>query len=103
MTPTDEHIEVRRARTADVRAIRHLVDTYADDRRLLSKATVTLFEDVQEFFVAELDGSIVGCGALHVLWEDLAEVRTVAVAPHLDVLVCWRHAVPTPASPAGTR
>ena len=83
MTPTDEHIEVRRARTADVRAIRHLVDTYADDRRLLSKATVTLFEDVQEFFVAELDGSIVGCGALHVLWEDLAEVRTVAVAPRL--------------------
>ena len=59
------------------------MDAYADDRRLLSKATVTLYEDVQEFFVAERGGEVVGCGALHVLWEDLAEVRTVAVAPDL--------------------
>ncbi len=72
---------VRRARTVDVRAIRSLVDTYADDRRLLSKATVVLYEDVQEFLVAEIDGTVVGCGALHVMWEDLAEVRTVAVDP----------------------
>jgi amino-acid N-acetyltransferase len=72
---------VRRARTVDVPAIRALVDSYADDRRLLSKATVTLYEDVQEFIVAVVDEEVVGCGALHVLWEDLAEVRTVAVAP----------------------
>jgi amino-acid N-acetyltransferase len=74
-------ILVRPARTADVRAIRELVDTYSRDGRLLSKATVTLFEDIQEFLIAELDGEVVGCGALHVMWEDLAEVRTVAVAP----------------------
>jgi amino-acid N-acetyltransferase len=42
---------------------------------------VTLFESVQEFVVAEADGEVIGCGALHVLWEDLAEVRTVAVRP----------------------
>jgi amino-acid N-acetyltransferase len=72
-------VEIREARTGDVRMIRHLVDTYAADRILLSKATVTLFEDVQEFYVAEVDGVVVGCGALHVLWEDLAEVRTLAV------------------------
>jgi amino-acid N-acetyltransferase len=72
---------VRRARTADVAAIRDLVDTYAPDRRLLSKATVVLYEDVQEFQVAEVDGVVLGCGALHVMWEDLAEVRTVAVHP----------------------
>jgi amino-acid N-acetyltransferase len=83
VTPTAEGIVVRRARTSDVRSIRRLVDTYADDRRLLSKATVTLFEDVQEFFVADRGGRVVGCGALHVLWEDLAEVRTVAVDPGL--------------------
>ena len=64
--------------------IRHLVDTYAADRILLSKATVTLFEDVQEFYVAEVDGVVVGCGALHVLWEDLAEVRTLAVDQQLS-------------------
>ncbi|SCG44064.1 N-acetylglutamate synthase [Micromonospora siamensis] len=73
---------VRRARTGDVRGIRRLVDTYTDDRRLLSKATVTLYEDVQEFRVAvDADGTVVGCGALHVMWEDLAEIRTVAVDP----------------------
>ncbi|MBO3751868.1 amino-acid N-acetyltransferase [Streptosporangiaceae bacterium NEAU-GS5] len=73
---------VRRARTPDVRAIRRLVDTYSGDGpRLLRKSTVTLYEDVQEFWVAELDGVVVGCGALHVLWEDLAEIRTVAVDP----------------------
>ena len=38
-----------------------------------------LYEDVQEFFVAEKDNKVIGCGALHVLWEDLGEVRTVAV------------------------
>ena len=72
---------VRPARTGDVRAIRSFIDAYSTDGRLLSKATVTLFEDIQEFLVAELDGEVVGCGALHVMWEDLAEVRTLAVAP----------------------
>jgi amino-acid N-acetyltransferase len=75
--------QIRRARTADVRAIRALIDTYTADRRLLSKATVTLFEHVQEFWVAvrPQDEVVVGCGALHVMWEDLAEIRTVAVDP----------------------
>lgn len=72
---------VRRARTPDVSAIAALVGSYADQRILLDKARVTLFEDVQEFWVAERAGTVVGCGALHVLWEDLAEVRTLAVAP----------------------
>jgi amino-acid N-acetyltransferase len=74
-------MQIRPARTGDVVAIRRLVDTYADDRRLLSKATVALYEDVQEFLVADLDGAVVACGALHVMWEDLAEIRTVAVEP----------------------
>jgi amino-acid N-acetyltransferase len=74
-------ITVRRARTADVRDIRRLIDTYTADRRLLSKATVALYEDVQEFWVADADGTVIGCGAVHVMWEDLAEIRTVAVDP----------------------
>jgi amino-acid N-acetyltransferase len=73
-------IVVRRARTGDVRSIVALVNAYARDRILLGKELVTLFEDVQEFRVAVApDGSVVGCGALHVMWEDLAEVRTLAV------------------------
>jgi len=74
-------IGVRRARTADVDAIRSLVDHYGPDRRLLSKATVTLYEDVQEFVVADAAGQVIACAALHVIWRDLAEVRTVAVRP----------------------
>ncbi|WP_026877667.1 amino-acid N-acetyltransferase [Jiangella gansuensis] len=75
-------IHVRRARTADVRVIRNLLDGYAARRILLSKETVTLYEDIQEFWVAETAGGrVVGCGALHVMWEDLAEVRTLAVDP----------------------
>ena len=80
MSPA-QRLVIRPARTADVRTIRSLVDTYAPDRRLLSKATVTLYEDVPEFIVGELDGEVVACGAVHVMWEDLAEVRTVAVDP----------------------
>ena len=71
---------VRRARTSDVPAIKHLVDTYAG-KILLEKNLVTLYEAVQEFWVAELDSKVVGCGALHVLWSDLGEIRTVAVDP----------------------
>jgi amino-acid N-acetyltransferase len=70
---------IRPARTADIKAIRKIIDLYTVERRLLTKETVTLYEDVQEFFVAEENGEVVGCGALHVLWEDLGEVRTVAV------------------------
>lgn len=76
----DSIVTVRSARTSDVRDIRRLIDEYSSDGHLLAKAPVTLFEDIQEFVVAEMDGEVVGCGALHVMWEDLAEVRTVAVA-----------------------
>jgi amino-acid N-acetyltransferase len=77
-------VEVRRARTADVPGIVALVDAYTHDRILLGKERVTLYEDVQEFQVAVAQGGrVVGCGALHVLWEDLAEVRTFATHPEL--------------------
>jgi amino-acid N-acetyltransferase len=120
-------VTIRSARTGDVPVIRKLIDANVDSGRLLSKATVTLYEDIQEFCVAELDAAellvsgglavsgepadsggelpqhceltarsgsatggltagaltagrvLAGCGAVHVLWEDLAEIRTVAV------------------------
>lgn len=89
---------VRRARTPDVPVIKGIVDIYAGSgRKLLAKERVTLYEDVQDFFVAEQAGAVVGCGALHVLWADLGEVRTLAVHPEhrnerigaqlLDVLI----------------
>jgi amino-acid N-acetyltransferase len=76
-------IEIRPARTQDIPGIRALIDTYTLGGRLLNKETVMLYEDVQEFTVAVDGTEVVGCGALHVLWEDLAEVRTVAVVDNL--------------------
>jgi len=76
-------MEIRSAKTSDIKGIRALIDTYAIGGRLLTKETVTLYESVQEFTVAIEDNKVVGCGALHVLWEDLAEVRTVAVVEKL--------------------
>ena len=77
MSPAD-HVVIRRARTSDVPRIKELIDQYAG-KILLEKNLVTLYESVQEFWVADIDGVVVGCGALHVLWADLGEVRTVAV------------------------
>jgi amino-acid N-acetyltransferase len=72
-------IEIRPAKTSDIKGIRKIIDSYAPQGRLLTKETVTLYESVQEFIVAVSGDEVIGCGALHVLWEDLAEVRTVAV------------------------
>ncbi|MFC7753228.1 amino-acid N-acetyltransferase [Tsukamurella soli] len=73
-------VPVRRARTSDIPEIKRLIDVYAG-KILLEKNLVTLYEAVQEFWVAEVDDTVVGCGALHVLWADLGEIRTVAVDP----------------------
>ena len=61
-------------------AIREICEPLVDQRILLGKELVSLYEAVQEFVVAEIDGRVVGCGALHVMWRDLAEVRTLAVS-----------------------
>ncbi|WP_298044484.1 amino-acid N-acetyltransferase [uncultured Microbacterium sp.] len=71
---------VRPARTSDVRGILELLEPWVARRILLGKEVVTVYESVQEFVVAESNGVLVGCGALHVMWEDLGEVRTLIVA-----------------------
>ncbi|MCB4208875.1 amino-acid N-acetyltransferase [Arthrobacter sp. UM1] len=72
---------IRPARTSDVGPIRELVSPLADSRVLVAKEAVAYYESLQEFRVAEDEGgALLGCGAVHVMWEDLAEVRTVAVS-----------------------
>ncbi|GAB2524143.1 amino-acid N-acetyltransferase [Paramicrobacterium agarici] len=72
---------VRWARTADVPMIEKLIEPLVQERILLGKDRVVFYEAVQEFRIAEThDGEVIGCGALHVMWEDLGEVRTLAVA-----------------------
>lgn len=72
---------VRRARTGDIPGIETLISPLVESRVLLGKDRVVFYEAVQEFRVAEdAEGRLIGCGALHVMWEDLGEVRTLAVA-----------------------
>ena len=79
---TNLGFSVRAARTSDVRAIKQLVEPLVQRRILLGKDLVVFFESVQQFSVAVDDatGEVIGCGALHVIWEDLGEVRTLAAA-----------------------
>jgi amino-acid N-acetyltransferase len=75
-----ESIKVRPAKTADIGAIADLCGPLIQSRVLLGKERVELYESVQEFLVAEdASGAVIGCGALHVMWEDLGEVRTLAI------------------------
>ena len=75
---------MRPAVTADILAIQRLIEPLVVKRILLGKELVMLYEAVQEFVVAEVDGEVVGCGALHVFWENLGEVRTLAVREGLQ-------------------
>ena len=73
---------IRRARTADVPSIQRLIEPLVREQVLLGKAPVIFYESVQEFRIAyDSAGRVIGCGALHVMWDDLAEVRTLAVVP----------------------
>lgn len=75
---TDE-IHIRPARTTDVRTISELMEPLVERRILLGKDLVVLYEQVQEFLVAtDRDGTIIGFGALHPMWEHLGEIRTIA-------------------------
>lgn len=71
---------VRPARTRDVRGIQAMLEPLVQRRILLGKDLVVLYEATQQFVVAEdADGNLIGCGALHVMWEDLGEIRTLIV------------------------
>lgn len=70
---------IRPAVAADVRKISALLQPLVEKRILLGRSLVVLFESVQQFVVAEADGEVVGCGALHVMWEDLGEIRSLIV------------------------
>ena len=72
--------QIRSAKTTDVLAISKMAAPLVDKRVLLGKEMVEAYEAIQEFVVAEQDFRIVGFGALHVMWQDLAEVRTLVVA-----------------------
>ncbi|MBP2436601.1 amino-acid N-acetyltransferase [Microbacterium amylolyticum] len=72
---------VRPARAADMEAVHRMLQPFVMRRILLGKDLVVLYEATQEFMVAvDEHDRVMGCGALHVMWEDLGEIRTLLVA-----------------------
>jgi amino-acid N-acetyltransferase len=70
---------IRKAQIADVKEIQKLLMTFANRGDMLSRSLSELYESLRDFYVVEEDGVLLGAAALHVVWEDLAEVRSVAV------------------------
>lgn len=71
---------IRKAQIKDVKDIQKLLTGYASRGDMLSRSLSELYESLRDFYVCEEDGKLMGTAALHVVWEDLAEVRSVAVA-----------------------
>ncbi len=77
MTTNDRIL--RKARVQDAPAILEMVNEYAKDQIMLPRSPLSVFEGIRDFTVVESGGEILGCGALHVVWGDLAEIRSIAV------------------------
>jgi amino-acid N-acetyltransferase len=74
-------VHTRNATLPDVRQIHAIVQPYAAEGTLLPRAIPELCENIRDFVVAEENGEIVGCGALHLYGMHLAEIRSIAVNP----------------------
>lgn len=71
----------RKARITDVETIHALITHYANEGLMLARSRTMLYEFIRDFTVAEDGGKVVAAGGLHILWEDLAEIRALAVVP----------------------
>ena len=71
---------IRKARIGDVKEIQKLLTNFASRGEMLSRSLSELYEALRDFYVFEEEGELLGTSALHIVWEDLAEVRSVAVA-----------------------
>lgn len=72
-------VKIRRARMADCDAIYKLLQHWSRKNKLLARPYSAIYESLRDFFVAEIDGRIVGTAAMHFVWQDLGELRSVAV------------------------
>jgi amino-acid N-acetyltransferase len=73
-------MKIRSPKMSDVKQMHALVEYYANKKEMLHRSLNDIYENIQEFAICEDKGKIVGCGALHVSWEDLAEIKALAIA-----------------------
>jgi amino-acid N-acetyltransferase len=72
---------IRPAKISDAKAISALINCYAERDRMLFRSLAEIYENLQTFLVAETGGAVVGCCTLAIVWSDLAEIKSLAVAP----------------------
>ncbi len=72
-------MEIRNAKISDVPRIRELVNYYAELDRMLFRSMADIYENLQTFIVADVDGKVIGCCSLEVVWSDLAEIKSLAI------------------------
>jgi amino-acid N-acetyltransferase len=91
-------LNIRPARVGDVPAIQTLIRTFADRKLMIRRSLGELYESIREFLVAtDEEGKVIGCVAVHVFWEDLAELKCLAVTQEAHgkgvgralVEACW--------------
>jgi amino-acid N-acetyltransferase len=79
-----EHIEVRKAEIGDARAIHDLVNLYAQRGDMLPRTMGEVYENLRDFFVVRDEREFLGCVALHIVWSDLAEIKSLAVPENVQ-------------------
>jgi amino-acid N-acetyltransferase len=72
-------LKTRKAKISDLKQVQKLINEFAKREQMIPRSLNELYETVRDFFVCEADGKICGVCALHVMWEDLAEIRSLAV------------------------
>lgn len=71
---------IRKAKIKDIKEIQSLINAFAKKDLMLPRSLNELYDNLRDFWVAEENNKIVGCSALHISWDDLAEIKSLAVA-----------------------
>jgi amino-acid N-acetyltransferase len=79
--PASAEVVIRKARMGDVESIHRMITEWSHQEIMLPRSRAELYESLRDFEVAEADGRVVGCAALVIAWENLAEIRSLGVAP----------------------
>lgn len=77
-------VKLRKARIEDAADIQNLIKYYAKKEEMLPRSINEIYENIRDFSVLEKNGEVVACGGLHVCWNDLAEIKSLAVSPELQ-------------------
>jgi len=86
-------LKIRKAKVKDATEIFKILQHFALKEVLLPRSLNSIYENIRDFFVCEVDGKIVGVGSLHVYWEDLAEIKSLAVKEEYQHLGIGRNIV----------